>query len=234
MRAVNSIPLFLLSFFIWAGPAKGQEAPRAERIGRAHESIKALKGGALIVRLPSHQRKIDALKDVLSNTRRNDPNRKRLEKQLEETLADKQEFNENMMAAFRKNFSFAKTYFMLDTATALLKNGQFRGIFLDDKLQPDPAIVPSGPPPYFVLRFGSTSDMATDGLQAMAIMDDQLRDLEKPFPYYQRLHDFSAIMGGIFPAPGQKQKDALRIVGKLNKKLQAYYEGVMLAEEQAN
>lgn len=231
MRALNFFS-FLFCFSFSAGPAASQEAPlpRRERIERARESIKALKGGALIVRLPSHQKKIDALKGILSSTGQDSPNRKRLEKQFKSTLADRQEFNQNIMMAFNEAYNFSEAYFILDTATASLKGGQFQGIFLDDSLQPDPAIRLAAPPPYFVLRFGSTSDMTTDGLEAMVITDGQFEDMDKPFPYYQRLNDFSAFMGSIFPAPDQKEKDALRIVSKLNKKLHEYYNQVLLAQ----
>ncbi|MCB0586797.1 MAG: hypothetical protein KDD06_15935 [Phaeodactylibacter sp.] len=209
--------------------ATGQDAPlsRQERTEIAHESIKTLKDGVLIVRLPFYQTKVDGLKDVLSSTGPDSPNRKRIEKQLEETLASRKEFNQNMMAAFGEAYDFSKVYFMPDTATASLKSGQLAGFFLNESLEPDPSIRLEGKPPYYILRFGSTSDMTTDGLEAMVIMNDQFQDLDNPFPYYQRLHDFAAVMGSIFPVPDQKKKDALRIVGKLNGKLNSYYEQVV-------
>ena len=215
-------------FLLWAGPANGQETPlpRQERTKIAHESIKALYGGTLIVRLPSYQTKIDGMKDVLSSSGPDSPNRARIEKMLRETQDNRKEFNQNMMAAFHEAYSFSEVYFMLDTATTALKSGQLQGIFLNSSLDTDPNIHLDGPPPYFVLRFGSTSDMSTDGVEAMIIMDGQFQDLDKPFPYYQRLHDFAAVMGSIFPAPDQKKKDALRIVGKLHTKLQDYFNQV--------
>ncbi|MCB0560657.1 MAG: hypothetical protein KDD09_16995 [Phaeodactylibacter sp.] len=228
MRAINLIYLIFCFnlFLLWAGPATGQETPlpRQERTEIAQESIKALYGGTLIVRLPSFQTKIDGMKGVLSSSGPDSPNRARIEKMLKETLDNRQEFNQNMIAAFQEEYHFSEVYFMLDTATAALKSGQLQGIFLNSSLEIDPNIHLDGPPPYFVLRFGSTSDMSTDGVEAMVIMDGQFQDLDKPFPYYQRLHDFAAVMGSIFPAPDQKKKDALRIVGKLHTKLQDYYD----------
>ncbi|MCB0546529.1 MAG: hypothetical protein KDD19_03020 [Phaeodactylibacter sp.] len=235
MRALNIFcsTLFLTSvLFLLPDVTAGQDTPlpRQERAEIAHEGIKTLKGGTLIVRLPSSQAKANALKDILSSTSPDNPNRKRIEKQLEETLADRKEFNENMMAAFAEAYDFSNVYFMLDTATSSLKSGQIQGFFLNSSLEADPGIRLESTPPYFVLRFGSTSDMTTDGVEAMVIMNGQFEDLDKPFPFYQRLHDFAAVMGSIFPVPDQKKKDALRIVGKLNTRLHEYYMRVMEAE----
>lgn len=233
MRAVKFFCFILIiavSSFL-GPPSAGQETflSREERSQINRESIKSLKEGTLIVRLPSYQAKVDALKDILSSTGPNHPNRKRIEKQLEQTLADRKEFNRNMIQAFREAYDFSKVLFMLDTATASLKSGQVQGIFLDPGLGIDPGIRMEDPP-FFILRFGSTSDMTTDGVEAMVVMNSQFEDMDKPFPYYQRLHDFAAVMGSIFPVEDQKQKDALRIVGKLNKKLKEYYKDVRVME----
>ena len=232
MRAINffCFKFFFAALLSWAAPAIGQDAPqpREERVETARESVRALKQGTLIVRLPSYQTKIDGLKDVLSSAGPDSPNRKRIEKQLEQTLADRQEFNQNIMEAFREAYNFSEVHFMLDTATATLKTGQLQGYFLNDNLETDPAIQLEGPIPYFILRFGSTSNMTTDGLEAMVVMNDRFQDMYKPFPYYQRLNDFAAVMGSIFPAPDQKKKDALRIVGKLNAKLHDFYQEARL------
>lgn len=234
MRALNfSGFVFSVIFLLLPmAPAAAQDAPlpRGERIEIAHESIEKLNGGVLIVRLPFYQTKIEGMKGILSSSGPDSPNRKRIEKQLEETLADRKEFNRNMIRAFREVYDFSEVFFMPDTATASLKAGQARGFFLNDSLEIDAGIQLEGPAPYFVLRFGSTSDMTTDGVEAMVIMNDRFEDLSKPFPYYQRLHDFTAFMGSIFPAPDQKEKDALRIVGKLNDKLHDYLGRVRLME----
>ncbi len=217
--------LFLVACFsIPLVSVAGQEesSSKEERAEMARENIKALKEGALIVRFPSYQSKIDALENILGSTGPDNPNRKRVEKQLEQTLADRKEFNQNIMSAFREVYNFSEVYFMLDTATAALKTGRLQGFLLNSALEADPSIR-LGDPPYFILRFGSTSDMTTDGVEAMVVMNGQFEDLDKPFPYYQRLHDFAAVMGSIFPVQDQKKKDALRIVGKLNEKLKEYY-----------
>ena len=175
MRAIHLflVILFCIPLLLCTHPATGQEAPllREERAAIARESIKALYGGTLIVRLPSYQTKIDGMKDILSSSGPDSPNRKRVEKLLEATLADRKEFNQNMMAAFEEVYGFSSAYFMLDTATAALKSGRLEGIFLNSSLDVDPTIQLDGAPPYFVLRFGSTSDMSTDGVEAMVIMN---------------------------------------------------------------
>lgn len=196
---------------------------------RARESINSLKEGVLIVRLPSQQAKTDAIREVINTPGASEAARKRLEKQLETAISSQREFNLNMMRAFREAYDFSDVLFIYDTSTSLLKTGNHSGIFLDSSLQAQPGIRLEKAP-YFILHFGSTSSETSDGVEAMIILDGQFKRLEKPFPFYQRLNDFSAFIGSFLPKPNQKTEDALRIVDKLNKKLNKYFRLVQMGK----
>ncbi len=228
MRIVNLIfyPLLLASLAFPLLLPGQQQHSKEEAARQSREAIHRLRNGTLIVRLPSQRAKIEALQDIIQNTPADNPRRKRLEKLLEQTLADKREFGENMMKAFQEAYDFSEVRFMYDTATSSLGSGK-RDVFLDENLEVHPGLS-LDETPYFILGFGSTStaNERSDGVEAMIIMDEDLEPLQSPFPYYGRLNDFGAFIGSIFPAPGQKEKDALRIVGKLNDKLVGFYNKV--------
>lgn len=214
------IGFFTLLLFAGLAPVSAQNAEE-----RAEEVIKSLKDGTLLVRLPSRQRKIDAMEQVLSGYAPDDKRRPRMEKLLRETREEAATFNRNMMTAFRDSFDFSEVRFFYDYNTPKLKAGESAGLFLNEELTADPSIpLPDGS--YFILGFGQTQKDYSDGLEAMYIMDSDFKRMTAPFPYYQRLNDFAAFMGSIFPAPNQEMRDALRLVGKLQKKLRAFYQKV--------
>ncbi|MCB0568565.1 MAG: hypothetical protein KDC66_02325 [Phaeodactylibacter sp.] len=204
--------------------ARAQEpAAAGSAQSRAVESINQLKAGTLLVRLPSQQAKIDAMQQVMASSNTSEAARDRLKSQIETTITNQRVFNLNMVQAFQEAYDFSKALFFYDTNTSRLKSGDQSGIFLDNNLEADPSIRP-GDGPFFILHFGSTSSETSDGVEAMIILDSQFERLEKPFPFYQRLNDFSAFIGSFLPKPNQKTEDALRIVGKLNKKLHTYFQ----------
>lgn len=185
-------------------------------------AIKALREGTLLVRLPSSQRKIAALEESLAKEETGTARAKWLRKELEATRSETQSFNENMHQAFREAYGFSDLRFTYDYATPELKAGRFKGNLLDEDLEPS-AEVEMGELPVFILSFGRTSKEYSDGVEAMVILGEQLKSPPPPFPYYQRLNDFKAFWGSIFPRPDQEIYDALRLVGKLNEKLEKFY-----------
>lgn len=187
----------------------------------AVDHIIALKEGTLIIKLPTHTTKLNAMRELADDPEVYPERRERLKKLIAETEADAQQFNENMTMAFDSNYTFSKVLFTYDYHYDRLKAGEMEGIFLNKNLEKDPSIkIEEGP--YYILRFGSSQREGSYGVDAMVVMTDQMKDLSAPFPYYQRLNDFSAFLGSIFPAPEQEKRDAIRLVGKFNKRLLRY------------
>ncbi|HKK79768.1 MAG TPA: hypothetical protein VJ933_09070 [Phaeodactylibacter sp.] len=214
------IGLFTLLLFAATPPAVAQSAEE-----RAEAAIQELKEGTLLVRLPSRQRKMDAMEQVLNGYAPDDKRRARMERLLQETQEEAATFNRNMMTAFRDSFDFAKVRFFYDYNTPEVKAGETAGLLLNEDLEADPSITLPDQPAY-ILGFGQTNKDYSDGLEAMFIMSGDFERMGPPFPYYQRLNDFAAFMGSIFPAPNQEMRDALRVVGKLDQKLDKFYERV--------
>lgn len=91
--------------------------------------INQLKEGAIVVRLKTNKKLIDALKAQGNNELA-------LEKEKEQYA-----LNVNTYHAYRDYLKFTKVYFMNSQYTDSLLNGQRSGFFLDSTLQPDPSII---------------------------------------------------------------------------------------------
>ncbi len=90
--------------------------------------IQNLKFGALVVRLQTNQRKIDAYRKIGQ------------EKQAREVIAQTQFYNKLMIKAYEKKFDFCKVYFMYANYSDSLLKGIRKGIFIDSTLSVNPSI----------------------------------------------------------------------------------------------
>jgi hypothetical protein len=212
---MKTIPLIIFLSFVSAWSLFAQQYNNTDY-------IKLLKKGTLIVKLPTYSTKIAAMQKLIDDPTVSESKKKRLKQLAEIAASDAKNLAENMMAAFDSAYTFSKVLYTYDRQYDNLKAGQLDGIFLNENLQYDPSIEASSSP-FFVLRFGSTSKSGTYGIDAMVIMNDQLKDLQSPFPYYQRTNDLSAFIGSLIPSPEQKRIDAIRHVSKLNRKLFKYH-----------
>ena len=195
-----------------------QPLPFKERRAMAEEHIKNLKNGVLVVRLPSQQNKIETLQTLIDGGNLDKKTEAKLQGRLDGTKAKTASFNKSIITAFQEQYNFSDFLFMMDTAATQLKEGVRQGIFLDKNLELDQeaAIVDSS---VYVLRFGSTYSGRGQNIEAAVITDSNLEDLLPPFPYYVRINNFDAIMGGLFPKPKQELKNAMRLVEKLQRNL---------------
>ena len=91
--------------------------------------INQLKEGALVIKLKTNLKQINALSQS-GNAKA------MLEKKAETFIV-----NKNIMTAYRDNFRFCKIYFIYSNSNDSLLNGSRSGIFLDTNLTIDPTIV---------------------------------------------------------------------------------------------
>ncbi|TXB61662.1 hypothetical protein [Phaeodactylibacter luteus] len=213
--------LMFIGVFICTGLLHAQEAGSTPSPGPG-QAIRELKAGTLIVRLPSNRRKMEALRSELEKEEEGTVRHKWLAKELATTKEETDTFNLYMYRAFQEAYDFSAVQFTYDYFTPQLKTGDLAGALLNEQLQPDNRIAPPDGP-YYLLRFGQTQKDYSDGIEAMVVMTPDLKNMAPPFPYYQRLNDFTAFIGSIFPRDDQKLFDALRLVGKLNARLKKFY-----------
>jgi hypothetical protein len=194
----------------------------------ARQQIKDLKGGTLLVRLMTSEKKIKALQDA------GYPDK------AEAAKAEQAEINKGIAEAFQENFNFCRVFFFYSYASEEVKQLQFKGNLLGYDLKPvavvDPPVVS-----FFVAEFGdlqqtdekyreNESFRETDsggkeaqttyygspdmGLPALLIRDRNFVQLRDPFPYYVRT----------FESLSPVKRTAEKSVKKLNGKLQDYYQ----------
>ena len=139
--------------------------------------IKSLKKGTLIFKLPTYSTKIAAMQKLIDDPTVSESKKKRLRELVELAESDAKETAEKMMAAFDSVYTFSDVLYTYDRQYDNLKAGQLDGVFLNENFEYDPSIKVSSKP-FFVLRFGSTSRSGTYGVDAMVIMNDQLKEFE--------------------------------------------------------
>ena len=95
---------------------------------RASQTLRMLRNGAVIVRLKTSSKSVDAYRKAGQNE---------IADRIE---ADRRKQNEKMYRAFERSFTFCRVYFIYAKETDQFLKGD-RGIFLNSKLEHDPAIV---------------------------------------------------------------------------------------------
>lgn len=162
----------------------------------AQTHIKSLKETALLVRLKTRDRSIEAYR-----------------KSGAELLAakiEREQFEENklLMDLFTEKFTFCPLYFFYTSDTKAVQNGELRGIFLNDKLQRDTTIVlPYAN--YYIAELdvlyetlpdlgyadddeemanskGNSRHAETTLQRVIVIKDRNFTQLRRPFPFYIR------------------------------------------------
>src|SRR5688572_7116427 len=197
------------------------QSPTIEQL--MQEKIRLLKNGALLVRLQTKENSIMALRDAGN-----------------QDLADQVELkqttlNKELIKAFRENYNFSEVYFFQSQySEPLLKDRIEEVVFVNDDLNPDPAIKctkkdyltaeinvldPDTAAYFESYYFGyggvkkSYSGGPDMGFEALKIMNKHFVQLKDPFPYYVRTYDAELNTGKLD-----------KIVAKMNKKLVEFYE----------
>lgn len=155
----------------------------------AIQQIADLKNGALVVRLKTNDKSVEAYR----RNGRNDI--------ADRIIADRKIQNQKIVDAFRNNFDFCKVYFIHAVSTNRLLEGA-TDIFLNDAMELDTSIRLKET--YFLLaEYGTvTANMRSDEYHyknvgktepsstattssAIFISDTTLTQLKEPFPFYQ-------------------------------------------------
>ncbi|HMQ60542.1 MAG TPA: hypothetical protein PKE06_07740 [Flavilitoribacter sp.] len=185
---------------------------------RAKTAASALRNGALVVRLVSNQRKTEAFREMLANPELKDKEKNRIETLLRETESETREKNGLIMKIFKAEFKICPVFFMYDSDSRRLLQKETGGFFLNDNLETDPSITLANIP-YLVLKFAYTDESTTSRAEAMIFMDDQLQDLEAPFPYAFPLSNAGLALTHLTSGNLAFEKHFRKRVAKLNKRL---------------
>jgi len=200
--------LFSLLIFTFSLMTSAQVAATPELSDKnkltSHDLMKKLKSeGAILVRLKTHQNKIDALKRA-GNV------------EAAKKVQDEQDSqNKSIIEAFRDTFNFCPVYFFYSSDSKYISRLQTDSVtFLNPELKPDTSIrFAEGF--FLVAEFTQVGEVKRDrkedlyyysstkgfesqnqmqgntdmGFTALVIKDQHFNQLQRPFPYYVKTND---------------------------------------------
>lgn len=222
---LNSIWFNLILTFFIINSITAQNIEKELAKERAEQAIELLKDGLLVVRLTSNHKKINKFKELIAAKDISERNRKKLQSELENTLAETKAKNILLMEKFRELYNFSDVLFIYDTDTEKLLAKQESGYFLNKDLEVSPNLSLQESP-FLILRFGTTDRATTAGIQGMIITDSELNDLHPPFPYAYKEGGFMFVFDKVFDPQEAAVRNYPRMIEKMNVKLKKYYREV--------
>lgn len=182
----------------------------AAQDSEAIRAINELRQGTLIVRFPTQKAKIDTLTSLVARSK--DPRQKQaFEKELQETLAERDSLIASYSWAFKNKYSFSKAAYFFDYDSRDLNTARYYN-FDGERI----AVGDISDKPLYYLFFDRTEENKMD---ALVIQNRFLKKVPRPFP-----NDFTT--GGInvlFLKLAGKKMSTWR-VEKMNKRLFAFWE----------
>ncbi|NUN99406.1 MAG: hypothetical protein HUU01_02185 [Saprospiraceae bacterium] len=222
---MKKLPVFALlcclPCFLFA-QAEEDTPPGPKR--KAYETVKSLKGGVLVVCLPSNHKKIKAFSALLDNPQVAENEKKRIRQQLETTLSEGRSDNLTAIAAFRQEYRFSDVYFAYDTAVIQLRNGATSGFFLSDALEVNTSTTLEGKF-WMLLRIGYTDATQSSGAEAFILSDSNLNELQPPFPAAIRLDNLGYLINKTLAPEIAARKRMTKAAKKLQERLSDFYRG---------
>ena len=152
----------------------------------AHEHLEKLQEGTLVVILKSSKKKLDLLEENMNNPQLSRSEKKRARKMHEKEQAERQYVLDSLIAAIKAFYKFSDYRFVYDTDLDSLRAGS-DGYFLDENRQYDKAIELDRTRPYYYLMERYTPDLDGSRVYALVFLDDNLKVLKPPFPYFIKL-----------------------------------------------
>ncbi|HEY3387282.1 MAG TPA: hypothetical protein VGK46_12275 [Saprospiraceae bacterium] len=198
----------------------GAAWPSSALIGQTPDpatSIKELKEGTLIVRFPTNKAKIDTLTAMAKRTS-NPDNKQRLEKELQQTIGERDTLVAHYVEGFKLKYDFSKVAYYFDYDGRDLNTARYYN--LDGE---HIAIADLSEKPIFYLFFDRSEEMKMD---ALTINSRMLKKIPKPFP-----NDFTT--GGLnyfFVSLSNNTFESWRIK-KMNKRFHMFWNDVMAYEK---
>ncbi len=182
--------------------------------------VQDFRSGTLIVRLKTHENRLNSIEEVLDKASTSPSYRKRLTEKRDIIIANRDRFNEDLVSAFSKEYTFSEVRFIFDRDVKRFQAGELEGVFLGTDLTPLSEVKPIQGAYYF---FGEGStQMSGNSREGLLVMDTKGDQLPSWFPSYLRAKSngksFISMFGGDrYPyLPAEKVvKKFMKSLGKL-------------------
>ena len=193
-----------------------QDVSKREKEIISANAITELRKGTLIIRFPSHRKKIDALEKIANS---NQEKAKTIEDSITEIIEQRDREHKELIAALKEHYSFSKVLYMYDYESTQLLDGKRKGIFLSDELQPDPTISLETEH-FYVLSFGSAGE---SGVDAYIILGPDLKEMSRPFPYYFKKNNFWKVLFSVVDSKSDTRANPEKVVKRIQTSFEEYY-----------
>jgi hypothetical protein len=181
----------------------------------AAESIRELKGGILVVRLSTNNRKLTELERLANNAELKASNREKFSSMAETVKAETRLENRQLMEAFAEKYTFSEVLFMYDTSIQALKNGVRKGIFLNGNLEPDPSLSLADEQ-WLMAYYGEPISSGKTFVEGLVISDRKLDMMPDPFPSFVGMPTIQRVFKS-FSGKDSDKDTFLDLVARLDK-----------------
>jgi len=218
-RSIFTIILLCVVQSVWAQPVVTEIQDYRARKMRADSVMAEWRSGAiLIVRIPSQFKKVEKLESLYPNVI-NPRKKKKVKKLLAKAKIRHEKFSKDLVRGFYEHYQ-SDFLIMYDTSGRLLNNGTQSGIFLDKDLNIDNTLDLNNRK-YIMLRYGLTDYITTQRIHGLIFADSNLRDMEKPFPYFFPLdYNYYSWLAKIFP---ELFNSPIKAAIRINRMMQRYH-----------
>jgi len=179
--------------------------------------IQDFRNGTLIIRLKSHENKLNSIQKILDQPDTGVNYQKRLTEKRDLIIANRDRYNQDLVTAFSKYYNFSEIQFMYDQDIKRFQAGELDKVFLGQDLQPLAESKPIGGSYYF---FGEgITQMSGNSREGLLVMDKNGDQLPSWFPSYFRAKSNGKSFFSMFGGDRYPYMPAEKVVKKFMKRL---------------
>jgi len=210
-RFITRIGFFTILFLLFSTPELA-----AQKTQLRDSLIQDFRDGTLIIRLKSHENKLNSIQKILDQPDTGVNYRKRLTEKRDLIIANRDRFNQDLVTAFSQYYNFSEIRFMYDQDIKRFQGGELNEVFLGTDLQPLAKSTPiTGS--YYFLGEGNTQ-MSGNSREGLLVMDKYGDQLPSWFPSYFRAKSNGKSFFSMFGGDRYPYMPAEKVVKKIMKR----------------
>ncbi len=179
--------------------------------------VQDFRSGTLIIRLKTYENKLNSIESTIDRADTSPNSRNRLTEKRDLIITNRDRYNQDLVSAFNKLYTFSEVRFMFDKDIKRFQAGDLAGVFLGPDLLPLTEIEPIRGSYYF-LGEGNTQ-IPGNSREGLLVMDKNGDQLPSWFPSYLRAKSNGKSFFAMFGGDRYPYMPAEKVVKKFMKKL---------------
>lgn len=147
----------------------------------AYNHLSQLQKGTLVMVLKSDNKKRTELQKVIDSKKSSASQRRRAEKQLKNSIRDRNKFHFDLIDGFAQAYTFSDYRWIYDSDLVEFMDGE-KGLLLDNKLNRDENIEIKTDGAVYYAREGYTQSSESARVLSYIVYDSESKQLKFPFP----------------------------------------------------